>query len=239
MSSWITHLRITDILLDRFSKLLPVQFICGSLAPDSGVLRPGDTKFDPPKSVSHFQFAYGLHNLSGWHIFAERYLSSDALKKLSPDALAFYLGYFSHLYTDHQWSKYIAIPLADKAGELYYKSKSEVTTAWKRDWYDLDFKYLRDNGDPRSFALYRSIEGFSMLDNVYLDFFPRNAFILAQKRITQFYSKPPSELDRDYPFTCEKTVDDFVVKTAHEACSHMEKILLCGGDRLQSGNTMQ
>ena len=37
MASWMIHLRIADKLLDKIPNLSPIEFLMGSMAPDSGI----------------------------------------------------------------------------------------------------------------------------------------------------------------------------------------------------------
>lgn len=37
MASWMVHIRIADLLLNKFKKLEETEFVMGNIAPDSGV----------------------------------------------------------------------------------------------------------------------------------------------------------------------------------------------------------
>ena len=54
MASWMIHLRVADLLMDRIPGLDETAFVMGNIAPDSGVPNSDWTKFQPPKDVSHF-----------------------------------------------------------------------------------------------------------------------------------------------------------------------------------------
>jgi hypothetical protein len=54
MGSWISHLRIAEIILQSYPGLDVTNFTFGNLAPDSGMPNADWTQFDPPKELSHF-----------------------------------------------------------------------------------------------------------------------------------------------------------------------------------------
>ena len=55
MASWMVHLRIADILLDRIEGLDMNAFVLGNIAPDSGVPNEDWSVFTPPGNVTHFR----------------------------------------------------------------------------------------------------------------------------------------------------------------------------------------
>ena len=55
MASWMVHLRIADILLDKFENLEKTDFIMGNIAPDSGVPSEDWSYYVPSSKVSHFR----------------------------------------------------------------------------------------------------------------------------------------------------------------------------------------
>ena len=54
MASWMIHLRIADLLLDRIPRLDETAFVFGNIAPDSGIPNADWSVFTPSKSVSHY-----------------------------------------------------------------------------------------------------------------------------------------------------------------------------------------
>ena len=59
MASWMIHLRVADLLLDRIPDLDETAFVMGNIAPDSGTVSPDWSRYFPPKSVSHFKMESG------------------------------------------------------------------------------------------------------------------------------------------------------------------------------------
>ena len=53
MASWMIHLRVADLLLDRVPD--KTAFVVGNIAPDSGVPSADWSQYFPPKSVSHYK----------------------------------------------------------------------------------------------------------------------------------------------------------------------------------------
>lgn len=83
------------------------------------------------------------------------------------------------------WVNVIVRPCKDKFKSLYDKDRTEWVWTLKRDWYDLDFLYIKRNPSFRSFSIYKNAVGFK---NNYMDFFSNNAFEDRRKYITDFYS---------------------------------------------------
>ena len=149
MASWMIHFRVADTLLDRFPSLLCTEFVFGNIAPDSGVPGEGYT-FTPPKSLSHFQKPHGDgYKISGYDLYANEYLTPAKLAEYGPAELSFHLGYFSHLLTDCLWALNIALPTFERDREEYLRDKHAAVWKYKVDWYDLNFRYLRDHPDFR------------------------------------------------------------------------------------------
>lgn len=222
MASWMIHLRVADALLDRFPSLLSTEFIFGNIAPDSGVPGEGYT-FTPPKSVTHFQKLHGSgHKISGYDLYADEYLTREKLAEYSHAELSFHLGYFSHLLTDYLWALSIAMPTFERDREEYLRDKSAAVWKYKVDWYDLDFRYLRDHPDFRAFRLYRGAEKFR---NIFLDFYPEDAFELRREFIVSFYSETRENLDREYPWLTPERADEFVNDTVGAAALEFAKYL--------------
>lgn len=68
--------------------------------------------------------------------------------------------------------------------DLFDRDRDAFWKKIKRDWYDLDFMYLRDHPDFEAFRRYESMED---LRNRYMDFFPPDAFEKRREFIIAFY----------------------------------------------------
>ena len=210
MASWMVHLRIADKLLDRLSGISPVEFIVGNLAPDSGVPNEDWSAFYPPTKVSHFKTGT---KKAGPEAFAEKYFRPEQRQTYSNRQFSFYLGYLSHLLTDSLWSKQVAKPTFRKhiGGEPPYTDPK----VWeiKEDWYDLDYKYLRDHPGFRAFRVYLGAVGFP---NDFMEEFSTDAFDNRRQYITDFYLQGKDGLDREYPYLTEAEMDAFVENAVRE-----------------------
>jgi hypothetical protein len=114
--------------------------------------------------------------------------------------------------TDVLWADQIARPSFRKhVGEPPYTGP--MVEHIKEDWYDLDFKFLRDHPGFRAFRVYLGAVGFR---NVYMDEFSEDAFDLRRKYITGFYLEGKTGLDREYIYLTEAEMDAFVQNAAEE-----------------------
>ena len=209
MASWMVHLRIADRLLEQIPGLSPTEFIVGNIAPDSGVPNEDWSAFSPPTKVSHFKTGT---QKAGPEAFASKYFTCAQRENYAPRQFSFYLGYLTHLLTDRLWSEQIALPSFRKyiGGEPPYNGPK----AWeiKDDWYNLDFKFLRDHPDFRGFQIYQGAVDFR---NDYMEEFAPDAFDNRRRYITQFYLAGRENLDREYPYLTEKEMDAFVDQSVH------------------------
>lgn len=208
MASWMVHLRVADILLDRFYHLYSEEFFMGNVAPDSGVPSADWRSFDPPNRISHFvddgeDFATGVNPEN----FARKYLVG---KSHTRQRLSFFIGYYVHLVTDSFWKAEISLV----ARERYQKElEQNPDFIWeiKRDWYDLDHLFLRDHPGFRGYRIYQGAKDFP---NTYMEEFTLDAFMNRHEYITGFYDKQAEHLDREYPYLSKEAMDAFVIRTA-------------------------
>ncbi len=207
MASWMVHLRIADRLLDLIPNLSYTEFIVGNIAPDSGVPNGDWSSFSPPTSVSHFKSGDKKANPE---VFASKYFSTPW--EYTQEQYSFYLGYLTHLMTDVLWSEQIARPALARAGKADAPDREEFIWQLKKDWYDLDFKYLRDHPDFRGFRLYQEAVDFR---NHYMAEFSPDAFDNRRQYITSFYLEGREDLDREYPYLTEREMDLFVDGSVH------------------------
>ena len=202
MASWMVHLRIADKLLDSIPGLSPTEFIVGNIAPDSGVPNEDWSSFSPPTSVSHFKSA---GKKADPEAFAAKYFTCPP--EYNREQYSFYLGYLTHLLTDVLWSEQIARPALDRAGKSDSPDREEYIWKLKKDWYDLDFKFLRDHPCFRAFWVYLGAAGFR---NAFMEEFAPDAFDNRRQYITGFYLSGRDGLDREYPYLTEGEMDAFV-----------------------------
>lgn len=224
MASWIVHLRIADKLLDKISNLSPTAFVVGNIAPDSGVPNKDWSAFTPSGDISHFKTTDN-EGFKDIHIneYVEKFFTDEQRKKYSSKENSFYLGYLVHLLTDMMWSKSIVRPSKDKFKHLHDKDRNEWIWTLKKDWYDLDFLYIKKNPNFRAFSIYKNALDFH---NNYMDFFSEDAFENKRKYILNFYSEERENLDREYLYLSETEMDIFVNKSSKEIYHIIEESYL-------------
>lgn len=204
MASWMVHLRVADKLLGQIRFVSPVEFIVGNIAPDSGVPNEDWSVFTPSKKTSHFKTD---NKKADPEKFAEKYFLRQMQETYDAKQYSFYLGYLVHLLTDAEWSEHIARPSKIRFAEEFTADPDHFWENIKKDWYDLDFQFLRDHPDFRAFRIYADAEGFA---NCYMEEFSTDAFDNRRAYITGFYRQEKENLDRDYPYLTQQEMDAFV-----------------------------
>ena len=210
MASWMVHLRIADLLLDQIPGLSPVEFLVGNMAPDSGVPNADWSRFTPSTNISHFKRD---DRKASPEAFAAKYFLPEMQIKYTGQQYSFYLGYLCHLLADVLWSQQIGRPCFRKyiGGEPPYSGP--MVSQIKADWYDLDFKFLRDHPGFRAFRVYLGAVGF---ENRYMEEFSVDAFDNRRQYITDFYLQKNDHIDRQYPYLTEPEMDRFVTESVRD-----------------------
>ena len=146
MATWITHLRIAENMLGLIPGLVEEEFAVGNIAPDSGIPDEKWEKFTPPNEVTHFKIStgtlYHLADLEFYRKHLERFISQNK----QPGQYSFLLGYFFHLVTDNLWNEIISQPTYKRYKNQFDADRSFIWEV-KKDWYGLDFEYVRDHPD--------------------------------------------------------------------------------------------
>lgn len=201
MATWITHLRIAENFIKE--GLVPdnyiTEFIEGSVAPDCGYgQKDSFSGFNPPPSVTHFS-PDGTKVFCDYKGFYDAYLNN----RTRDAAYYFYLGYYIHLICDALWSTVIFLPAT-----LKYKTKSdEFVNTLKKDWYDIDFKYLKENPD---FTPYKVLCGVDTIPQ-YLPYYDENQLTVQIKCIADYYKDSTEHAtDRVYTYLTPDEITEFV-----------------------------
>ena len=218
MASWMVHLRIADILLDRIPDLCPTEFIVGNIAPDSGVPNEDWSVFTPSTTISHFRTP--SHKKADPSHFAHKYFTSQLRRAYTSEEHAFYLGYLVHLMTDVAWSNNILYPAKIRFADEWAADSNGCIWRMKEDWYDLDFMYLRDHPQFRAFQIYQNAVGF---ENRFMEEFSRDAFDNRRQYITGFYREAKENLDRHYPYLTKEEMDRFVAQSSAEILTKLSE----------------
>ena len=212
MASWMIHLRIADELLKRLHRIDETAFVMGNIAPDSGVPNADWTEFHPSKATTHFYQKTESGRRIDIDAFCERYFSEALISAYSVKEYSFFLGYYLHLLTDVRWSETILSKLKTDYPEAYAQDKKKLIDAAKEDWYDLDFLYLNEHPDFKTFSVYENAVGF---DNAFMDIFSRDAFDNRRQYICDFYhSAEHGDLYRTYRYLTQEQADAFVEDTS-------------------------
>jgi hypothetical protein len=208
VTTWISHLRIADALLDHIGGFEPEAFYYGNIAPDSGIPNKTWTKFKPPKTITHFMNeGDGEDRIRDLEFYSD-YIASCA-SKLNNFDYSFRFGYFFHLVSDNLWAMRICSRTKADYAVRFAEDKDFIWQI-KDDWYGLDHKYLRDNPENEFW------EPFSKSRNPRspLPFLPQRALHHQLDYIKDFYSnRAPDNLDRPYPYLSEAAMNMFVADT--------------------------
>ena len=84
----------------------------------------------------------------------------------------------------------------------------------KKDWYDIDFLYLKQHPNFRGFSIYENAVNF---ENDFMDIFAKDAFENRRQYICWFYRNDDrGELEREYKYLTPQQAEDFVQKTVEK-----------------------
>ena len=222
MASWMVHLRIADQLMDGMPGLDMTAFVMGNIAPDSGVLNADRITYTPPKSVSHYKTRKEDETFFDTDRFVREYFTDEMIRAYSCREFSFFLGYYVHLLTDVEWTREIYRPAIAEHVEKQGKDKVAFIWEMKKDWYDLDFRYLEEHPDFRAFRVYEQAEGFR---NDLMDIFSADAFDDRRRYVCGFYRGEHGELYRDYPYLTPERADRFAGETALKIAGRTEPAL--------------
>ena len=230
MASWMIHFRVAHAMLDRGAlgedpeRALSEAFVMGNIAPDSGVPTP-EGGYSPDKNTSHFMRRFegvpaGQNpERCDPHLFAREWLI-PALDRGDEVAAAFYLGYLCHLVTDNGWVRDFIYPAKVRFAHLRLVDGAETPEGvarfyafLKRDWYDMDFLYLRRRPDMPVYRLYREAPRF---ENEFLPFFPADAFERKRGEIEEFYRRGVDAVEERSVYISEDEAETFIERVADE-----------------------
>ena len=223
MASWMIHFRVADALLAAgvlgdAPRDVEAAFVLGNIAPDSGVPHPSGVGYTPNKDTSHFMRVFdgspdGLRDRCDAHGYGAQWLI-PALEAHDTKAAAFHLGYLSHLVTDNAWLASVVLPAKERFGHLRLENGVETPEAvarfyafLKKDWYDMDFLYIKHHPKLPSFRLFLTAED---VENRYLPIFPADAFERKRREIEAFYRKGVAEVEERVTYMTEEETDGFV-----------------------------
>ncbi len=191
MASWMLHLRIADLLLQRFPELAPEPFVAGNFAPDSGSLNKDRMTYTPSKQISHWKLPKEQGGTIQDVLFEQEYLQKS---NLEAEEKSFYLGVYAHLLTDKDFGATIFRPLKEQMQDEIDDERAFFRDL-KWDWYQVDVRYLAEHPD---FVAYRVLQGIKDFPNRYFPFFQPDAFTNKLREIKGAYSL--QDLNPSYQF---------------------------------------
>jgi hypothetical protein len=156
MATWIVHLRIAENLLERIPGLDTRMFAVGNIAPDSGLPDEKWEKFSPPTEVTHFRKEASQFECADLE-FYRGWLSGLSWPGSDPERYSFLLGYYCHLVTDNLWTLRIGKPTLQRFKDLFDADRNFIWEV-KKDWYGLDFVYVRTHPDSLYWRLFSECE---------------------------------------------------------------------------------
>lgn len=224
MASWMIHFRVADALLRAgvlgdLSPKAAEAFALGNVAPDSGMPAPGGRGYVPVKTVSHFMRRFeGVPagenpERCDPSLFAREWLI-PALEGDDPVAAAFYLGYLCHLVTDNAWVRDFIYPAKMKFAHLRLVDGVETREGvarfyafLKKDWYDMDFLFVKHNPDLPAYQLFLGAEDVA---NRFLPFFPAEAFEVKRCEIREFYRSGAANVEERTIYISDQEAEAFI-----------------------------
>lgn len=176
MSTWMVHFYIADYFMDKIPGIDKSEFSAGSLAPDCGYgEKDSNGQFSPPPQITHWSLDGNKSNCRCEDFF------NTYLSKKDTYGYSFYLGYYVHLLTDVMWSKAIYGDFLKKIDDgICDNSFFEL----KRECNLLDFKYFKENKQPKSFQLISELTDI----NDYLPYYEKGQLLKQLKFIIDFYN---------------------------------------------------
>ena len=231
MASWIIHLRVAQEICQRLALQHIDRFILGNIAPDSGIPKADGSGYLPDAEISHFRTLdqNGIKDIQEGR-FIERYFTESRRAGYDSKTCTFYFGYLTHLLTDKLWAREIVYGAKDRFPDLFDRDRDAFWKKIKRDWYDLDFMYLRDHPDFEAFRRYESMED---LRTRYIDFFAPDAFEKRREFIIAFYREGAEHVVRRETYLSAKELERFVL------CAAEEILRQCGDETLQLSTLRQ
>ncbi len=180
----------------------------GNIAPDSGIPKADGTGYLPDAELSHFRTIdqNGIKDVhEDW--FIERFFTEAQREHYDAGSYAFYFGYLTHLLTDKLWAIEIGYGAKNRFPDLFDRDQQAFWKKIKRDWYDMDFLYLKKVPDFEAFQIYESMDVFP---NIYVDFFSENAFESRRQFITGFYRDGVNRVKDRGTYLSMEELDTFV-----------------------------
>lgn len=214
MATWINHLRVAALLLDRFP-LSRRGFLAGSIAPDCGT-EVGFGRYDPPKEVTHWR--------SGELRCDYRAFGREMFPKAKGgEQRAFLLGYYCHLMEDCLWAEWVNEPAKRRFESEYLADRESYYRRAKSDWYDADALFLQKHPDFGAFGELGGITGF---DSGIVPYYARDTVQRQIGFIVGFYRERVGiDLsDRKFVYFTPAQADEYVTRAFESVSEELSRI---------------
>jgi hypothetical protein len=226
MASWIVHLRIAEKLQGIFPELDPARFAVGNITPDSGIPDEKWEHFTPPAEILHFQDASSTERRLADLEFYRRYLVP--LRGSEDGGLSsFRVGYFCHLITDNLWAREIGRPTLKRYAAEFAADKDFIWEV-KKDWYGLDFLYVRDHPDCLFWRVFLAAQP----ETGGLDFLLPEGARRNVEHIQEYYQRSDAEIqamcERPYIYLSMPQVDHFVDESTQQIARILKHLWIDG-----------
>lgn len=189
MANWITHMMITDGILEKVSGLDRRGFCIGNVAPDCNVENADWTTFMPPREVTHWMGGE-RKGAADCERFYDRMIAGHSFA--SDEERSFMLGYYVHLVSDACFQKFVrnearvqcmierimSRPVLAARMEGHPKDFDGVKRAFSkgerlRDVDAIEFEYVRDHPQTGYMTVLREVHEFPD----YIDYLPHGAIV--------------------------------------------------------------
>lgn len=215
MASWLTHLRVAEMIKQKVSGIDFPYFIMGSIAPDSGVPDESSRKYTPSKEITHSRYqkdgdAAGMDE----SVFFNKYLIPEKIMTRSDSTRSFLWGYYFHLITDKLWLEEYFRPFQKSYENEFEDPEKDFVEFIREEMFSLDFEYLGEKGRK----LIKQLEGFDGNINFFYDF-DSDYIYECKKRVVDFYSAKPVQLGREYKYLSPQIMEEFIAKASEKCIS--------------------
>jgi hypothetical protein len=215
MASWLTHLRIAEIIKQRVPEIDFPYFIIGSIAPDSGVPDKSDRNYIPSKELTHFRYQKN-ESIADMDesVFFNNYLVPEKIITRSDSTRSFLWGYYFHLITDKLWLEEYFRPFQKSYESENENPDEDFIEFIREEMFSLDFDYLKTKGSE----LIDQLMDFDGAINFFYEFDSEYIYE-CKKRIVDFYTGEPTSLNREYKHLNPQIIEEFIAKASEKCIS--------------------
>lgn len=162
MATWMTHLRVAELILPYLGDIDETAYYVGCIAPDSGRM-VDDFTYMPSKDVSHWK----RDEVSYEQRFCDNYAFFEKYGKDEKDRFkrSLFLGYYIHILTDTVYVRDIIHPFMKSSGNDFWRGN---ITNIRNGWYELDYRFLEKTSEYHPLNVISAVKEFP---NTYFDYF--------------------------------------------------------------------